>query len=232
MKPLQKSPIFRILFLGMVFSNAVFISWIGVRYVSNIQKNAKQVRLQANGQMIYISLFTHSMRILGDHSNFKDSKQFFLDHLRASSIREKTSNQYFVYMVTNEILEVPWNFFAASVLPGAEGDFSKDGASSLPTFQSGDNFWSVVADLTLEDSGAPYLVSRNLAEEQLIPQNQTADPPQMDRSLFNEAYVVVIRVGGSAEIIPIDELTWERLNPTGLSNKILHPGDPLGEVAN
>jgi hypothetical protein len=36
--------------------------------------------------------------------------------------------------------------------------------------------------------------------------------------------IIVIRMGGAAEKIRKKDLTWEKLNPTGVTKPILHPG--------
>ncbi len=87
-----------------------------------------------------------------------------------------------------------------------------------------------MADISINDVGTPYLISRNLNESQLRTAITEEDRPK----LFSDAdpYVYILRVGGQAEKIHINNLTWEKLNPARLSNKILHPGDPLEEVIN
>lgn len=182
--------------------------------------------LKANGKWIYISCFAEIdpkpdwyWTKVGEHRKLPPSDRY------------PNSNVFMVDLVTNGVLDVPWRFFGGGGVKPAEGSFVNGNETSVAIFSAEHNLWSVVADLSPDDMNSPLYISRNLAEPKLIPAAEATQSPRIDSTIFKQNYVVVIWIGGAVETIPIQELTWERLNPSGLSNKILHPGDPLEEVS-
>lgn len=79
----------------------------------------------------------------------------------AKSNLHQNSNEYFVSLVTNEVLQVLWSFFRGPDINSAPGKFVPEDPESIQWFKAENNFWSVVADLSIDDLGAPFLISRN-----------------------------------------------------------------------
>lgn len=213
-----------LLLIGILFFplSFLFMITVGVPYLTN------QSADELIGRGIGIYKATQSFPTYGTEDEF----EWLLSRAHPSSDRFANANAYFVDLVTNGVLWVSWEFFSGPGLPSAEEEYAEDGVSSLQQFKENMNCWSVVADLSWEVKGAPTYISRNLYEPFLQSPQEASGPPRIDASVFKKDYVAVIRMGGSSETIPLAELTWERLNPTGLSNIILHPGDPLEEVSN
>lgn len=198
----------------ILLSAGVFFGYANIFNSSPKWEGDSSESMVHRGKGIYLSIFLICFP--------SDEMKVKLQHWEhPSPSRYPTSTDYFLDLVTNELINEPWNYFSRSGVKPETGEL----------WNAENNMWSVVADLTGEDPDAPFLVSRNLAEPALIPSVETTNPPRVDLSVFKRKSVVVIRSGGSAEIIPIKDLTWERLNPTGLSNLILHPEGPVATSA-
>ncbi len=119
-----------------------------------------------------------------------------------------------------------WELFRGPDIASLEGGYDPENPRSAQSFTDNFNFWSVVTDLSLDDVGTPFLISRNLDEKALIPAGESDERPRISDKVVDRDYVIVVRIGGSSEIIAKKDLSWKKLNPSGATNRILHPGDP------
>lgn len=135
------------------------------------------------------------------------------------SSEDLSSTSFFTSLVNEGALPPDWFRFMG---PGRYVD-----PTEIDRLDKETTFWSVVADLQPHDVGAPLLVSWNLDENQLVPASDKNSSPRIKRKIAGKKGVLVLRVGGSYEWIPKKHVTWENLNPTGVTKPILHPGPPV-----
>ncbi len=98
---------------------------------------------------------------------------------------------------------------------------------SLNSFQPQHNYWSVVADLDAEHIGSPFLISRNLSSENLKPDYGSKEKLPLDPMIHKGKKLLVIFLGGNANMLGQRHLHWDVLNPDRLDHIILHPGDAV-----
>lgn len=177
---------------------------------------AKLLKDIQNGRSIFMQLFVWEMEMGSpEKSTFPSSNAF------------RSSNEYFVSLYAQQILEQEWRVFSGEGLPVAKGTWVAGNMASVDAFADQTNLWSVVSDLSIRTPvGTPVFISRNLDEPALLHPKKAKNPPRVSNDVYQLPYVLVIRMGGGSEWIPIKELTWERLNPTGAEKPILHPGSP------
>jgi type II secretory pathway pseudopilin PulG len=140
-----------------------------------------------------------------------------------------TSTQYFIHLVTNGTVNVDFTFFSGPGLPRYQ-------TSNSAAFKGNGNAWSVVLDVSDENSSYPFLISRNLlpADSNVPPQTAALTPAMLGergsgkKLEFNSAFAVVITKAGSNFLIKEKEFTGApgsmvRVNPTDVSKPILRP---------
>ena len=91
--------------------------------------------------------------------------------------------------------------------------------------------WSVVADITVEDTGAPFLLSRNFEYPHLLDGFSDKEKFKISTNHKEEKVLYALFIAG--QVLRIDQnkhFRWQLINPTRLNNVILHPGDPLERV--
>ncbi|MBN1674662.1 MAG: type II secretion system protein [Kiritimatiellae bacterium] len=124
-----------------------------------------------------------------------------------------TSTDYFIWAVTNQVVDVTFDFFSAHGLPACAG-------LDPATFTAEHNAWCIVADVNDGTRNmTPVLFTRNLAINSLgdpLDGALTADSP------FGKRGVIVILQGGSGKMIPADKLEL-MFNPAKATNPVLRP---------
>jgi prepilin-type N-terminal cleavage/methylation domain-containing protein len=121
------------------------------------------------------------------------------------------STDYWKWTVTNEILDVTFDYFSGKDMPACAG---LDPAQ----FTEEHNAWCIVADVN--DSTrtmTPVLFTRNLAITSLSDEPVLTDDPP-----FGKKGVVVVTKGGSARFLEPAELA-ESFNPAKAANPVLRP---------
>ena len=134
------------------------------------------------------------------------------------------SNQYFAYLVTNGVLNVPWQYFAGKGMPVAAGQYVAGRPETLVRFKEANNAWCVTLDLSEQDGSAPMLFTRNLQVSVLDSTLEGDMRGDMSGAPFTDDALIVVTAGGSASALLKSGLKWENLNPTYLDNGILRPG--------
>lgn len=224
---------FTLIEMLVVIAIIALLAAILVPAVTRALESANRTRLIANGTGIYKSVFA---QIADVQNELYGSGGIVLpNNLPGNEFNFTNSNDYFVYLVANNILSVNWSYFAAANVPGAPGKYDAAGTKG-EEFTISNNAWVVVEDLTVDDTGIPFLITRNLlggASAAVVGTNFTAlqdsaattkisdlaGPPYEDRA------IVVIRMGGSGEAMIDRNITWKNLNPGRDTNEFLVPGN-------
>jgi prepilin-type N-terminal cleavage/methylation domain-containing protein len=124
-----------------------------------------------------------------------------------------TSTDYFKDAVSNNYLEVSFDFFCAHGLPKAKGMDPDD-------FAEENNAWCIVADVgDATHATTPVLFTRNLDISKL---DDNLSDALTDDAPFGKRGVVVVRKDGSASFIAAKDLE-KTFNPAEESNPVLRP---------
>lgn len=228
---------FTLIEMLVVIAIIALLAAILVPAVTRALESANRTRLIANGTGIYKSVFA---QIADVQDLLYGSGGVPLPNSTGGSPDEyefASSNDYFVYLVANDVLPVNWSYFGASGVPSASGQY--DDATGGTEFEMDNNTWLVVEDLSVDDSGSPFLITRNLGggvnltttgtitaldpsgAETKIPDANLLGPP------YEEKALVVIRMGGSGEAMIGRNITWKNINPGEEENDILRPANAL-----
>jgi prepilin-type N-terminal cleavage/methylation domain-containing protein len=134
------------------------------------------------------------------------------------------SNQYFAYLVTNGVINVPWQYFAGRGMTAAPGQYVEGRPETLSRFGEANNAWCVTVDLSPEDGSAPFLVTRNLQVSAWSATDEGDARGSLTGAPFADNAVIVVTAGGSAQALLKTAITWQNLNPTYLDKAVLRPG--------
>jgi hypothetical protein len=176
-------------------------------------------KLLTNGRGIYVSVFSQIADVNGvihvtpNEIPLPMSK----NNLEYPDLQFETSTDYFVYLVTNDVMSVNWSYFSGPEVPSAPGKHDPEG------FKPENNAWHVVADLKVDEVGTPFLISRNLQEYRLKQNYADDEIPTLKGPPYGTDALVVIRMGGSGESMKDKNILWKNLNPAKADNLILQP---------
>lgn len=228
---------FTLIEMLVVIAIIALLAAILVPAVTRALESANRTRLIANGTGIYKSVFAQIADVQDSLYGsggvpFPSSTGTTPDEFKFTN-----SNDYFVYLVANDILPVNWAYFTATGIPGAKGKYTD--AASATDFKMENNTWLVIEDLKVDDSGTPFLITRNLGGNadlttagsitKLDPNGTTTKIP--DASLVGAPYedraLVIVRMGGAGEAMLGKNITWNNINPSEDDNSMLLPGNAV-----
>jgi len=123
------------------------------------------------------------------------------------------STDYWIWAVSNQYVDVPFDFFSAYGLEVVKGmdpsEFTADG-----------NAWCITLDITDSTRTAtPVLFTRNLEIDSL---NEPLAGALTDNPPFGKLGVIVVNKGGGARILKESDLE-EAFNPANANNGVLRP---------
>lgn len=197
----------------------IAVGWVLVPALQPLGEKAPHTRRMSYARGIFLSIFgTVIESSLSDEENlyFPDSNRF------------SNSNEYFIYLMQEGVLPEYWTPITGGGLRSFPETINLEDPSAIILFTEDSNFWSVVADTSIQSHpGIPFLISRNFAEPTLREATGRKDRPNVLNDKRFDDHVYFVTIGGSAGSIPIKGLTWEAINPEGATNKILHPGPPV-----
>ena len=155
---------------------------------------ARGVRTSNAGRQIYLAIFDASVALEAiDRTGYFDRVGEFDD-----------STDYFKLLLEDGVVEgVDFSFFAApgvTAYNGTDPDNFTGGEGP-----DGNNAWCVVEIRPADPATLPFLFTRNLDAED-TDDDGTLNP---DRAPFQDKFAVVVRKGGSAEVLPGDLLSRE-----------------------
>jgi len=165
---------------------------------------ADMVRAVANGSNIYKTYFADRMDALvmdEDTSFWPKSGEF------------QTSTEFFNHLVTNRIIGVPYNFFAAGKIPPVKSPNPKD-------FKAENNAWRLVLDLDEQPEGTPFLFTRNYNPDHGMGPDGTI---KLSGEPFGSRGLVVVAKGGGAFILKRKQLNVKLFNPPGVKLTVVGP---------
>lgn len=224
---------FTLIEMLVVIAIIALLAAILVPAVTRALESANRTRLIANGTGIYKSVFA---QIADVQNELYGSGGVVLPVSAAGDVYKfATSNDYFVYLVANDILSVNWSYFSAANLSSAPGKYDAAGTAGSE-FQTEHNAWVVVEDLSVDDSGVPFLITRNLLGGETkndvgtnftALQDSTASTkiPNIQGPPYEDRALVIVRMGGSGEAMLDRNISWKNINPGRDTNTFLVPGD-------
>lgn len=197
---------FSLVELQVVAAVAGFLGAILVPAVNNAQRSAQMVQTLSNGQNIYHSAFAAQMDFFSTAPNADlDDNQWPKEGDFASS------TEYFINLVTNDVMCVSYDFFAAEGIPPAKSCDPAD-------FKAENNAWKLVLGLDGAREGTPFIFTRNYA----ISTVPTGEGPILPEQLmdnngkpFGTAGLVVVQKGGAGLRLQKQSLREELFNPAG-----------------
>lgn len=199
-----------------VLAGLIFIPWF-----TQSTATPNHTRLIANGMGIYRSVFAEIADVQAVLEK-NEGVPFPLSHSNTATpnLKFENSTDYFVYLVSNDILPVNWSYFSGANIVSAPGKFDSGNLVATQNFKAENNAWSVVADLNIEDFEVPFLITRNLQTDRL---RITSKKPILEGPPYDDKRLVVIRIGGSGEVLRKRDIRWGNINPTDAQNLILRP---------
>jgi prepilin-type N-terminal cleavage/methylation domain-containing protein len=184
----------------------------------------KQIQTMNNGVNIYKAVFSAAVdaEVTGDISPWPK----YTNTTAVSKGAFKYCNEYFAWLVTNDILQSDCAYFSApGITPSLATATSNIDCSASGNFTKENNAWCVVGDLS--DSTAdstPFIFTRNLAGiadgkdlTTLTSISLTNDAPYGDKGL------VLVNKGGAGFVLKDKQLS-AKFNPNGEKKKMLMPG--------
>lgn len=207
---------FTLIELLVVIAIISILAAILIPTISKALLRGAATKAMANGKSIYTSVFAKSL----DDMVLVSTDASFPSSVSGDSNYFADSTEYFKYLVTNNILNVSFDYFAEKQVPPAKSTEATD-------FDAENNSWCVVADFNdSTPDGTPFLFTRNCsiqttAETQTGFRDNAMDPEV--NPFGNDALVTVFK-GGSAYTMLDEQINYENFNPSGVTNEVLRPG--------
>jgi prepilin-type N-terminal cleavage/methylation domain-containing protein len=124
-----------------------------------------------------------------------------------------TSTDYWIWAVSNQYVDVPFDFFSAYGLEVAQG-------MDPSQFTADHNAWCITLDITDSTRTAtPVLFTRNLEVDNL---NDPLNGALTENPPFGKLGVIVVNKGGGAKIYKEGDLA-DAFNPANADNAVLRP---------
>jgi len=174
--------------------------------VQKALRRGRMTQLVNNGRNLYTTLL--AAEIEGECGIFPGST-----NIMVGAMAFDNSTDYWKWVVTNGLMDVTFEYFAAYGVPAYYG-IDPDG------FTADNNAWCAVADVGLSSSEmTPVFFTRNLMIENL---DDPLDDALANVAPFGSYGMIVVNKGGATRILRAAEIE-EQFNPTGADNVVLRP---------
>ena len=200
---------FTLIELLVVIAIIAILAAILVPAVSDALLRGRLTQTVSNGKNIYVALFAQEMTDAvfmrgAPYPNSGDTNVSFTE-----------STSYFKWVVTNNIMNVPYSFFAAPGVTPTQGTNAID-------FTSVNNAWCIASRITEATvDGTPLLFTRNLGNTYLnFPLVPTLSGST--NAPFQDKAMVVVYKGGSALSLRAKDVA-AYFNTVGATNLVLRP---------
>lgn len=213
---IQRKEGFTLIELLVVIAIIGLLASILVPAVSSALTSAAMIQTVSNGKAIYESAFAGQMDEVASGSSAYSSWPEDGDF--------DTSTDYFINLVTNGIMDVSYDFFAARDIPGAKSSKSED-------FKAENNAWKLVLNVDGCKDGTPFLFTRNYSCSQ-IPTDageiKEEDLGDNKGKPFGTVGLVVVQKGGAAKKLVKKQRRTEEFNaagepPSGITLSVVNP---------
>ena len=192
---------FTLIELLVVIAIIAMLAAILVPAVNRALDSAAMVQTVSNGSNIYKSAFAGQM---DDYVISGTAAWPSEDDDYAS-----TSTKYFVYLVTNEIMSVSFDFFSAKGL--------KSYKTSDPSgFDADGNAWKLVLGLEKCSEGFPFLFTKNAdISGSSMPKDDDKITLKKENPFQDKGMVAVLKGGSAFSLKGQQQLKGGNLNPAG-----------------
>lgn len=203
---------FTLIELLVVIAIIGLLASILVPAVSSALTSAAMMQTVSNGANIYKSAFAGQMDLVSGGGASYSSWPSTDDENPFTS-----STDYFISLVTNGVMDVSFDFFAARDIEGAR-------SSDPSKFQEKNNAWKLVMNLDGCRDGTPFIFTRNYS----ISTVPTGEGPIQESELtgnnskpFGTVGLVVVQKGGASKKLVKTQRRTEEFNAAG---------DPPGDI--